>query len=83
MFVADRSKFQEFKQKVEILIIYHKLTFTKEIENSGNLNVFIILHYLTKIKLLEDSCYGNLCINNFIFCMPTFWIHKPFTMEVF
>jgi len=56
MFFGDKSKFQELKQRQEIFIIYHGLTFIQQAENSGKLDKFsFVFNYLTKIKLLEDS----------------------------
>jgi hypothetical protein len=37
---------------------------------------------LTNINLVEDNFYGQLNINNFIFFMPTFWIHEPHPLKV-
>ncbi len=56
MFFGDKSKFQELKQRQEIFIIYHGLTFIQQAKNSGKLDKFsFVFNYLTKIKLLEDS----------------------------
>ncbi len=72
-FFRDRSKFQELKQKQEIFIIYHGLTFTQQAENDGKLDkLSFFSQCLTKINLLKDNYCRQLNICNFIFACPHF-----------
>jgi hypothetical protein len=80
-FFGNKSKLQEFKQKLEIFKICRCHIFNHDVKNNDKLNMCqFFLYYMTKNKLLKDSSWRQLNISNFIFCMPIFWIHKPLTI---